>query len=1036
MLMIWSSAVPSWSLAAPSSHMDATTTSSYTSAHENYLCVRRLGNATLGDTYPLPCKKPREDWKPQPLTGTFPIAAWWPPNADVLDAYAAANFNLLLGDNLPSSCQAAGTMPSPATAMDAFECTANLMPHIDKLGLKLSWFTGHYNMTHGFASVQGGDAAYGGVIEQAPSEKTNAFFISAPEVAWVVSELRRRNLSDVLYSIFLRDDVVTSPQSVVESVRWLRENAPRVLPQVNGGKEDLYQDRQPIWSPEEYAVQGASTSNVTTELWRQMAMFSHNQYFAERYGLDVWPLFNLLRDERGSDGQRMPFSDSLLRAQVNMALAYGAKGLYYYCWGDNGLWNLTMPDAFSGPGAPMPNYFVARALNADAMLWGTTLLSARQVGALRAPSVQLPPCQYDGKSNPATACRGWEQMPRAAGQRMPIQHLDDNLVAGLFVADGATRDGDVIGYAMVVDVRVDATPGALGVVNSSLTFHPSCAPTVLPGAPRAATGDGDDADTSHPLVASDVGATVVGMAVTVRLEAGGGQLVALRGGAACVEVLRAVRRRFFPSRNPTAWAFRPMWYDGLGAGGRRFLPGGLAGSESQILIGGSYAGAGGGWRSPREAAAWSQAGFSMASISIGENQSTLRRALGLAAAFGSFVVAAPDANSSAAAADVRGLVGRYGCHPNLIGMRLANAAAGGAAGVVAAADAMRQDAFWMLPLVTGVTNAADAVDLANEAAVPTAAVALPRPPPPTTAPAAHVVHAVPTRDDAAMAWGQKAINSLATLAYVASNASIAMSMTVSVDTCATEAESLLRFGASAAILLGTQLLWWEGVGECAPIGSEAFGLIGEINRRLATWAQPLMLPAGPALPPHYRVDAVWTTSTIVFPPIGGVGGTGAGVVPRPPGTTHSDLVQLMDDELIAIELTNRSNVPRGAATRVLLVLSTELSTTRGAPPVRQLELTMRADVSHTVPVEPDAVQGFADLPWGRPLGNVPNAPPDFMGADRCPMGWLGPRVPLRLAGGAVQVMRVQTLSEAPTAEVAEPGPRLVAGRRAPRLVME
>ena len=1038
----------------PASPTSTLAPTSFTTAHDNYLCERRIGRANFGDEFTLPCRPPREDWKPPPLKGTFPIAAWWPPNIDQLEPYADANFNVVFGDNLARSCQAAGTAPEPATAHDAFECIASVLPKINELGLKLSYFTGYYNHTFGLSTVQG--AAYGGITEFPPTDKTATGYVSTPEVAWIVQTLTKRNLSHVLYSIFLRDDVVVSTQSVVESVRWLRTHAPHILPQVNGGQEDLYQDRQPIWSPEEYAVQGASSSNVTEELWRQIGMFSTNQYFAERYGLDVWPLFNLLRDERESDGKRKPFSDSLLRAQVHLALAYGARGLYYYCWGDNGLWNLTAPDAFSGHGEPMPNYFVAKALNADALVWGTTLLGARHVGALRAASVALPPCTYGGQSYPATACRGFTQMPRATSASMPVQDLEPHLLAGVFIAepeDKGTRSprespresprdsrGSIVGYVMVVDVRVNATAGALGVATSNLTIHSACSPAVLNGARREAGGNDSDAQ-QHPLVATDIGAIANGSVVSVRLEAGGGQLIGLHGGAECVAVLHSVRERFFPARNPVALSFRPYWYDGFGAGGRYYLPGGLAGRASQYLIGGSYSGQPTGWRNPTEAVAWAQAGFAFGSIMVGDDEATLRRALGLAMAFGTLVLAAPSVNRSASPADVHTLIRRYGCHPNLMGLWLGAATASGVTnGTGAAVETMRREGFWMLPLVSAVASVADAVRLAVDGNMPVAPVSLPAPPlsSPTSTTATQQQRlrgeAPLLRDTPAVAWGQKTVDQLAALSHAASNASLAMSMAVSVDACATDAESLLRFGAYTSILLGSQMLWWAGVAECAPIGSEKFGLISKLNRRISTWAQPLMLPVGPALPPLYRVHAVWSTSSITFPPLGGVAGAGAGVTPRAPGSSPSDLIRFMDEELLAVELTNRSDVQRGMPTRVLLVLSTDLAATRGAPGVRQLELGLRGDVSHTVPIEPDALQGYADLPWGTPRGNVPNAPRDFTGADRCPMGWLGPRAPLRLPGGSVQVMSVQTVSDAPVARLDDDTAGRLAGRRAPRLV--
>ena len=74
-------------------------------------------------------------------------------------------------------------------------------------------------------------------------------------------------------------------------------------------------------------------------------------------------------------------SDSLVRVQVYGALAYGARGLYYYCWG-HGIWNMPHPLQVEGRGTPTVNYNVVKATNADAAVWGAALLRARHVGAL------------------------------------------------------------------------------------------------------------------------------------------------------------------------------------------------------------------------------------------------------------------------------------------------------------------------------------------------------------------------------------------------------------------------------------------------------------------------------------------------------------------------------------------------------------------------------------------------------------------------------------------------------------------------------
>ena len=84
----------------------------------------------------------------------------------------------------------------------------------------------------------------------------------------------------------------------------------------------------------------------------------------------------------------------------------------------------------------------------------------------------------------------------------------------------------------------------------------------------------------------------------------------------------------------------------------------------------------------------------------------------------------------------------------------------------------------------------------------------------------------------------------------------------------------------------------------------------------------------------------------------------------------------------------------------LLVLSTALSAKDGGAPIRQLNLTLRHDIRSVRPIEPDALQGFADVP------NPPNQlgtdahyyPPNFKGTAGCQLRWLGPRAPLQLPG--------------------------------------
>lgn len=243
---------------------------------------------------------------------------------------------------------------------------------------------------------------------------------------------------------------------------------------------------------------------------------------------------------------------------------------------------------------------------------------------------------------------------------------------------------------------------------------------------------------------------------------------------------------------------------------------------------------------------------------------------------------------------------------------------------------------------------------------------------------------------------------LAQLSAASANTSNAMSMAVSLDACSTSSDSLTRFSAYASLLWGAQAVWWEGVGKCAPIGSQEFELISTVNRRIAQWAEPLFLKAKnenifhPSQPGshntvRYRVANVWSTSSLQLPPLQGI------VASRP---SEGQLIEAMDSELVAVHLLNSTAADAGR-THALLFISTALSAVRGGAPVRTLSVQMRADVSSTKPVEADHLQGWGDLPQLRsPMGIVPT----FFGTEECFLSWYGGKMPLKLSGGSTQLV--------------------------------
>lgn len=219
----------------------------------------------------------------------------------------------------------------------------------------------------------GGRASMGGIVDtdfvdgpMKPPHRAEPFTV--PELKWVHERLRNRSLDHMVHAIFLHDDVVTNNGMTRPMVEYLKAHWPQVLPLTDTGLEGpdtLYEQRQPVLSPEHYMLSG-DTKNATMGTLDELGLFASNQMVAERFRISAWPLFNV-----GDGGIYNPNlrSPSLVRVQAYSAVAYGMRGLYYYCWG-NGIWNLETPDQFSGPGSPSSIYDVVRRSNADLKIWG------------------------------------------------------------------------------------------------------------------------------------------------------------------------------------------------------------------------------------------------------------------------------------------------------------------------------------------------------------------------------------------------------------------------------------------------------------------------------------------------------------------------------------------------------------------------------------------------------------------------------------------------------------------------------------------
>ena len=633
-------------------------------------------------------------------------------------------------------------------------------------------------------------------------------------------------------------------------------------------------------------------------------------------------------------------SDSLVRVQVYGALAYGSRGLYYYCWG-HGIWNVSGADANADArGAPGPNYPFVKASNADARVFGTRLLPARHVGAIGSPTISV-------KSAVAPA------------PGLAVEAIAGNVLVGVF-SDGPTSDA---GYLMVVRFDVSMSIGGVAPATVELTIAAECSGNIsfVEGGKDGFAAELADARTVRGEHDRAGGRDVVKML----LHGGGGALIRVQG-VGCGQVLRAARSWWY---NPRSIDLRHSYpetslksatYSAWNKQTRK-LPGGIAGDESNFVIGGSKW-EHGGFGSASEARDWANAGFLVASLPA-SNFTHLAEALEWALPLGLFVMAtAQPAVAGVTAADVTRLADQLSCHPNYAGFVL-----GGEASTIETiartAAAMRSVAYWEIPVVLSSASVARVKAVAH-AGVGLAPMELPAMPTSTVV--------VP---GAASAWAKKAVDALAALAEASNNGSVPMTMAVAVNPCGTDSDSMLRFTVYMSVVYGAQALWWEGVGACAPIGSAKFELVAAINNRVAMWADPLFLKSSN----RYTVLDAWSTSSVALPPLlsGGVA-----VLFTPPGSHRIGelpLVVSMSPDMIAL----RMNSTKSGDPPYLLFISTVLSPTPGGAGVRDVEIQLSPELGFTQPIESDPSQGIAST---------------------CGMHRLGSKLPLKLAGGGAQLV--------------------------------
>jgi len=297
----------------------------YAEDHLNYLCM----NYTRPT--PLPCRKVAESWKPRWGGGSsgepsrFMIYAWWPPVPADFEAYANAGFNLALtGNSLYAYCHHKGP-DSTVTHDELFEVNVATSDTLAKLGVLTIFDTDNMcnaQLLRGTSQAYGN--ATGGIVEgrtnitaRAPGPDANQPWPgckasrpiskgqTVPELEYITTELARRGKREQFGGIQLHDDTLTQTGQTISNVAWLKEHANDFVGMVNQvggatGPQTLHRTGLFISAPEQYPMQcphgncSDPSVNATAFAMAQMNANANNAWVDARFGLQSWPLFQVM----------------------------------------------------------------------------------------------------------------------------------------------------------------------------------------------------------------------------------------------------------------------------------------------------------------------------------------------------------------------------------------------------------------------------------------------------------------------------------------------------------------------------------------------------------------------------------------------------------------------------------------------------------------------------------------------------------------------------------------------------------------------
>ncbi|MBM3495137.1 MAG: hypothetical protein FJX72_12580 [Armatimonadetes bacterium] len=442
----------------------------------------------------------------------FLIGAWWGPDATdaEMKSYREAGFNVVMAGRYMQ--------------MDSYGNPAHAVRELD--------LAAKHGMGVMFDTYTKNDRPWGGKAD--PYEPhPNHHPATLTELKWLYERIGRHR---ALVGFMIGDDQGSVVARSKACTDFLFERRPHLMPWLCGWIDptNLSANNNPIANPQIYPTLYEWALPAEDLAQRYCAAYASYSRRCRENGVVFWPMFNVQgsfeKQDRDMDGC-IP-TDSLLRLPAYAALAYGAEGIWYFCYNAGSLQHLGPHDTDEkARKARTALWPVAQRINRRIASWGPLVMGRTCAGVF---GTAFRPKSMWPFPEEAPAYGVAEDLAEPGDGKL-IEAMDGDLLVGMLTKPGKRA------LAMVVDCRAAKTLGTLPEREVTIRFAPCVA--------RVGVIEGGKATLSP------------GPAVRLKLEAGGGQLVELAGRG--IETL-ARREAIYTKRPPAGTVtVRPLAIEDL-----------------------------------------------------------------------------------------------------------------------------------------------------------------------------------------------------------------------------------------------------------------------------------------------------------------------------------------------------------------------------------------------------------------------------------------------------------------------------------------